>query len=392
MIKEKIYKSRWIIVLTCICVVILAIVFICNNGGEIKMYTISGKFTMTAVNGKTQGLYGDGVHDDTDMLNKALKDYNSVFLPKGTYLISGTIEVPDGTSLFGDGFDTVIRLSNSYILKAVPWRASYKYPYVVLGNNTILQNIMINGDETTCADQGQVGVMASGNNIIINGVKTNNVNYFPDDWIGGSSGYGTVNAPGYGIHIFNAQNVNVRDCTTNGNGYEGIGIEASQNILIENCKVGDGNRTGIQIHRYSKHVVVDDCIVNNSNTNKHADLTMHGTDDDFIDDVKIIGCSFVNACEEKASIQTVDGYEKNIIIEDCNFASNNRCISIGHDRTTGEETASKIIISGNIMKSILDGVYVRGNECIITDNIIECNGQDITVTGEDKTVANNLVK
>lgn len=389
--EQKRIKELFMLLIVVLVLINAYILYMHINRGDNMSYNINGIFTSYAVNGKALGLYGDGVHDDTTALNNILLNYDNVYLPKGTYLISGTLIVPNSTNIFGDGLDTKIQLASTFNLTGYAWRDRYKYPIIRVGADCAIKDLLLNGDETECRDMGMVGIWIAGNNSYCQNVSTKNINYFPDDWIGGESGYGTVNAPGYALFISDCNNVSIDGGCFVGNGYEGIGSESAQNILIDGCYVGDGNRTGIQVHRYTKHIVIQNCIVNNTNVNKHADLTIHGMDDDYIDDVKIVNCSFVNPCEEKGSIQTVTGYEKNVIIQNCNFNSNNRCISVCHDRATGDETASKIIISGNIMKSVLDGIYVRGNKCIITNNIIDCTGQDITVTGEDKTIANNLV-
>lgn len=353
------------------------------------VYRLNGTQVDEPINALAWGAKGNGMSDDSDALNAILNAFQWVFLPAGTYLISKTIIIPDGVVVFGEGNSTKIQLASSFNLTGYPWRDSYKYPLLNVGANCVLRDFLVNGDETLARDQGQVGVLIHGDNTFCENIFTKNINYFPDAWIGGESGYGTVNAPGYGMFILGADNVSVKNCSFVGNGYQGIGVESANYADIEECYVGDGNRTGIQVHRYAKHVIVANCIVNNANTNKHADLTIHGMSDDYIDDISIFGCKFLTACEEKASIQTVTGYEKNIIIEGCIFNSANRCVSLQHDRT-GTGTSNRIIIANNIMKSLTDGIYVRGDYCTITGNIVECPGTDITVTGTHKIVENNL--
>jgi hypothetical protein len=287
----------------------------------------------------------------------------------------------------------VIQLASTYNLTGVTWRTSYKYPYVLVQGNSVATDILINGDETAFADQGHIGIMAHGNNIVFDNIKTNNVNYFPDDWIGGSHGYGTVNAPGYGIQALNSNNVTIRNCITNGNGYEGVGIESSEQIMIENCKVGDGNRTGIQIHRGSKHVVVSGCVIDNHCANKQTDITIHGesTVAGYIEDLKIIGCSCLYPSDGEYGIQTVTGYEKDVVFESCRIVANVTGIITANTMKQTVQNTQDMVITGNIIDSEGGGIEVRGNKCVICNNIIHCANTPITVTGADKVIDNNLI-
>lgn len=354
------------------------------------IFDIDGNIICAGADVKSLGAKGDGITDDSDILNSAFANYKRVYLPTGTYLVSKTIVIPSGVEVFGDGIGSVLKLSSSFNLTGYPWRDSYKYPIVEVDEGCVLKDFLVNGDETQARDQGQVGILIHGDDCFCENVSTKNINYFPNAWIGGESGYGTVNAPGYGIFIFGSNNTFVSGGSFDGNGYQGIGIESSDYAKLVGCYVGDGNRTGIQVHRYSKNVTISNCIVNNANVHKHADLTMHGTNDDYIADVSVIGCKFVSNGEEKATLQTVWGYEKNIIISGCLFNSTNKCISICHDRTTGDETANGIVITNNILKSLADGIKVRGDKCVVVGNLITCTGTDVNISGTHKTVANNL--
>lgn len=57
------------------------------------------------------GATGDGKTDDTAALQKALNTHSRVFLPQGTYLLSDTLTIPSGRSLFGEAW-SVIQLKN----------------------------------------------------------------------------------------------------------------------------------------------------------------------------------------------------------------------------------------------------------------------------------------
>lgn len=57
----------------------------------------------------TFGAVGDGKTDDTAAINAALATGGGVYLPAGTYQVSGLTATVDGTHLYGDGPLTVLR-------------------------------------------------------------------------------------------------------------------------------------------------------------------------------------------------------------------------------------------------------------------------------------------
>ena len=58
------------------------------------------------------GAVGDGVADDTQAFIDALASANDVFIPEGTYLITGTIQVDQDKSLLGSGKNTILVVSS----------------------------------------------------------------------------------------------------------------------------------------------------------------------------------------------------------------------------------------------------------------------------------------
>ena len=64
---------------------------------------------------KDFGAVGDGVHDDTQAIQAALDSGGCVYLPKGTYVISDTININiEKASLNGAGGDTVIKAADTF--------------------------------------------------------------------------------------------------------------------------------------------------------------------------------------------------------------------------------------------------------------------------------------
>ncbi len=76
-------------------------------GAGAVMRTSSDKFS-DSVSVKDFGAIGDGLTDDTLAIQKSLTAHNSVFLPEGNYLISGTITLSEQQSLYGAGQSSVL--------------------------------------------------------------------------------------------------------------------------------------------------------------------------------------------------------------------------------------------------------------------------------------------
>lgn len=66
-----------------------------------------------AISVKDFGATGDGLTDDTLAIQKALTAYDSVFLPEGTYFITGTITVGERQSLHGAGQTSVLQCQDN---------------------------------------------------------------------------------------------------------------------------------------------------------------------------------------------------------------------------------------------------------------------------------------
>ncbi len=65
---------------------------------------------------KDFGAVGDGLTDDTHAFQKALASHNAVFIPEGEYIITSTIEVKEGQTLYGAGDCSVVKTSSSIVL------------------------------------------------------------------------------------------------------------------------------------------------------------------------------------------------------------------------------------------------------------------------------------
>ncbi len=78
-----------------------------------------------AVNVKWYGAKGDGIKDDSEALQNALMNHENIFIPKGTYIVSRTLEIKfNGSKITGEGkILTILKwkgknASNSLMLNA----------------------------------------------------------------------------------------------------------------------------------------------------------------------------------------------------------------------------------------------------------------------------------
>lgn len=70
----------------------------------------------TYINVKKYGAVGDGVTDDTAAITNAISQNAglAIYFPKGTYIISSPLTLPDRTSIVGDGYASVIKASPAF--------------------------------------------------------------------------------------------------------------------------------------------------------------------------------------------------------------------------------------------------------------------------------------
>ncbi|HRC26981.1 MAG TPA: glycosyl hydrolase family 28-related protein, partial [Alphaproteobacteria bacterium] len=108
--------------------------FTASGAGAISR-SLSAKLN-EAVSVKDFGAVGDGIVDDTNAFLNALAARNCVYVPTGTYLITGTVVVPVGRALYGLGDRSVIKCAAD-TFNALELRAGY----------TTIRNLKIEGGD-----------------------------------------------------------------------------------------------------------------------------------------------------------------------------------------------------------------------------------------------------
>ncbi|WP_321967667.1 glycosyl hydrolase family 28-related protein [Burkholderia cepacia] len=91
-----------------------------DNGGTIIVASDGGRWKLqytSPVTVKQFGAYGDGVHDDTSAIQKALNaGLLALHFPSGNYLISTALSVSTGMRIFGDGYpESVIKPTTTIV-------------------------------------------------------------------------------------------------------------------------------------------------------------------------------------------------------------------------------------------------------------------------------------
>lgn len=74
-----------------------------------EQYTADQVVNVKSVKGAP--VYGDGSTDDTDNINVILSMHAGcklIYFPAGTYIVTDTITVPDGTRIIGDAYGSAI--------------------------------------------------------------------------------------------------------------------------------------------------------------------------------------------------------------------------------------------------------------------------------------------
>jgi len=101
--------------------------------GSTTARTLAARFADVG-NVKDFGALGDGSTDDTAAIEAALAVYDSIYLPKGVYVLGSRLDVPAGKKIYGAGFDdTILRASAT------------GYNGMTVGNNCVLVDFCIDG-------------------------------------------------------------------------------------------------------------------------------------------------------------------------------------------------------------------------------------------------------
>ncbi len=144
------------------------------QGTGAQTRTVYDKFSDMA-SAKDYGAKGDGLTDDTNAIINALSASDAVFLPEGEYLISSTITLTAGKSLYGAGASSTIK-ANSHNFNVIEITEDYtKIANVKIQDGDI--GIKLYGLTRPVVQTGVSDVTIIGANIGVQLDGYNNVNY-----------------------------------------------------------------------------------------------------------------------------------------------------------------------------------------------------------------------
>ena len=272
----------------------------------LEFYATLGTYSVDLVNVKTFGAIGDGTTDDTLAINNAINSITKgvIFVPRGTYLLSGPINVKSDIVLMGEGNATTFKVKdainiNDNIVKVVNASNVVLADFAVDGNRTNqdetlytqytvfisnAQNATLSNLHVYNANGVGIQVYASNNCTVFNCKSHGNryhgfeceqcVNCVFDTSYGyNNTRHGIFVSPGE-VGGTGSINNTISNCCFNGNTQygvafgvdaQGISIGLSKNNIVENCQINGNGYYGVSIYR------VDNCVVSNNNiTNNGA--------------------------------------------------------------------------------------------------------------------------
>ena len=117
----------------------------------------------TGVNIKHLGAKGDGIADDTSIIQYAIERYDNIYIPKGIYKISKTITIPQNKIIKGDGsFNTQLNYTGTGNAIEIKYNAFGK---------TLIEDISIyKGTAYDTTDRQSIGI-----DVVYNTEKNRNV-------------------------------------------------------------------------------------------------------------------------------------------------------------------------------------------------------------------------
>ena len=259
------------------------------------------------------GAVGDGVHDDTEAIQTALNNGDTVLGKNKTYLVT----LGDNDIALSLVSNRTLNGNNSKIKLATNSSGTYKIFYGNGTTNFTITDLIIEGDKAThTGDTGETAeciALYSCKNGVIQNCKL-------------SAAWGD----GIRITNNNTENIVVDNCTITNCGRNGISIENGDGVIVSNCFIKDMNRTApmccIDVEPYLdnsvlKDIKIDNCVMQNThNTLNIAIGTMCSN-----------GSVYVSNCSSDNYWKVFNlGTNNKIVIDNCT-ASNIRAAQTNSD-------------------------------------------------------------
>lgn len=377
-----------------------------DNGLCAMLYPINNKIDLKQV-----GAYGNGVNDETEILNYAFSNFDNIYIPKGKYIVNNKVKVTkkiyvtgsDNTEFIADFDDSFIEFEKnvkdisfeSIIFDGINNRENREF-LKLYGNNINIKNCTFN-NSSMC--------------IYLNGVNNYNLvdNKFYNSIFGIRSEYNSENGKITSNEIYNnvrtgidlISNVNNVEISKN-NIYDngGTGIECNGGVFtnfsvkenyIANNGYGENSndlREGINFHGAKNTIITKNKICGNASNGIDIDGTNSNSSDYRSENVTVSENYIEGNSKKLGNGGIIIWSSKNINIEKNTLLNNyNTNITIGSEKNLNL-ISQDISIDSNQMKGILGNnmchfIYLQN----AAENIkFNDNQLDAVNTGVDRRI------
>ncbi len=356
-----------------------------DNGLCAMLYPINNKIDLKQV-----GAYGNGVNDETEILNYAFSNFDNIYIPKGKYIVNNKVKVTkkiyvtgsDNTEFIADFDDSFIEFEKnvkdisleSIIFDGINNRENREF-LKLYGNNINIKNCTFN-NASMC--------------IYLNGVNNYNLvdNKFYNSIFGICSEYNSENGKITGNEIYNNVRTGI-DLISNVNNVEisknsiydngGTGIECNGGIFTnfsvkENYIANNGYgenlndlREGINFHGAKNTSITKNKICGNASNGIDIDGT-NSNSSDYRSENVTVSENYIENNGKKSGQGLIIWSSKNVNIEKNTFSNNYK-----NNITVGSQKDSELISQGiSINSNRMNGVLGDGS-CyfIYLENAVE---------------------
>lgn len=204
------------------------------------------------VNVKQFGVVGNGIVDDTMLLQSALNSGSKrLFVPRGTYMISSSLNIATNTEIVGEGNHSILKLvpdagnidmllsqdTNKITIRSLKIDANKDFQSDKLAHTTCLQ--FHRSDDLTLDNLTVVGSLIEGvyvyssKDITLSNILAENNGYTRQD--------------ASGIHIDSCMGGNVLNIITRNNGFHGLIVSGSQRINFNSIYTHNNGWDGVRV-------------------------------------------------------------------------------------------------------------------------------------------------
>ena len=383
-----------------------------DNGLCAMLYPINNKIDLKQV-----GAYGNGVNDETEILNYAFSNFDNIYIPKGKYIVNNKVKVikkvnvtgSGNTEIIADFDDSFIEFEKnikdisfeSIIFDGINNRENREF-LKLYGNNINIKNCTFN-NASMC--------------IYLNGVNNYNLvdNKFYNSIFGIRSEYNSENGKITGNEIYNnvrtgidlISNINNVEISKN-NIYDngGTGIECNGGVFtnfsvkenyIANNGYGENSndlREGINFHGAKNTIITKNKICGNASNGIDIDGTNSNSNDYRSENVTVSENYIEENSKKLGNGGIIIWSSKNINIEKNTFSNNYK-----NNITVGSQKDSELISQGiSINSNRMNGVLGDGScyfiylENAVENLILSENKMDAISTNVDRRIIETNVK